>query len=206
MHWVYVIKSSRTGNIYVGETTRLFKRWREHDDGKCKTTSYDDYDILIGLYKVANNYTFNCYRIDMIEKGVGALACRRYWGQYEDKSSALALEKDITERYMVDYDIDKRNIRGNFYLNYGRCADFCFSKQKLNYIRTRPLCHCKYPCEINMTKDKTKLYFSCPIPNWTSLEIEEFPCNFYQEFEPYRKAIESYTPKPTARELFMNNN
>lgn len=202
MHWVYVLRSSTTGNIYVGETTRLFKRWGQHANGECKTTRTDDYDTVIGIYSVSHNYAYMCNRDRMLE-GYDAWKCKKYWDSDEDKQKALFLEKHIVERYMTDRGILYQKIKGWFYLDNMKCAGFCFGDGKREYKRDRPLCHCSYPCEINMTKDKAKLYFSCPIPTW--IEGPEIPdrCNFYQEFTPYKTIMDSYNPfLPPASEIF----
>jgi predicted GIY-YIG superfamily endonuclease len=202
MNWVYVLRSSQTGNIYIGETCRLYRRWREHDAGKCKTTSQDDYNTVIGLYNVENNITFMKYREDMAKYDRFAYRCQREWGYSGDKQQALQLERHIAERYLLDRGINKYDIFGSFYLNEGKCENFCFGERSKNYVRDRPLCHCSYPCEIKMKKDQTKLYFTCPVPDWIDgFSIDE-KCSFYQEFEPYRKILESYQNKPTAQQVF----
>ena len=202
MHWVYVLRSSQTGNIYIGETTRLYRRWMEHSSGKCKTTSNDDYDKIIGIYHVGNNNTFVMYREDMIKYNRFAYRCQVNWGHDGDKYQALQLERNIAERYLLDRGMCHYDIYGSFYLNEDKCENFCFGERSINYIRDRPLCHCSYPCEIKMKKDKTKLYFICPVPDWVEGVSTGKKCSFYQEFESYRKILEAYQNKPTAQQVF----
>ena len=38
MHYVYVIKSLKDGKIYVGHTSNLIKRFKEHNQGLVKST------------------------------------------------------------------------------------------------------------------------------------------------------------------------
>lgn len=194
MRWVYVLRSSSSGNIYVGETTKLFTRWTQHANGKCKTTQSDCYDKVIGIYNVSGNISFIENRDRMIN-GYDAWKVRDYWDKCEDKQDALYVEKHIVERYMLDRGINKYDIKGWFYLNDERCGNFCFGEDVKNYKRDRPLCDCGFPCEINKTKDSKKLYFSCPIPSW--IRGDEIPqrCDFYQEFTQYRNILESYNPR-----------
>jgi predicted GIY-YIG superfamily endonuclease len=203
MHWVYVLKASDTNNIYIGETTRLYRRWREHEAGKCKTTSFDDFDTIIGLYSVGKNCLFMEYRERMIKENFGAFKCMNKWEfEYEDKQKALFLERHIAERYLLDRGITHQKVYGSFYLNDNKCGNFCFTEKSKNYIRDRPLCHCSYPCEIKMKGDKSKLYFTCPVPDWVEGFSHEGRCSYYQEFEPYRKIVEAWENKPTARQIF----
>lgn len=207
MHWVYVLRSSESGDIYIGETTRLYRRWLEHERGKCKTTSNNNYDTIIGLYSVSNNCLFMEYRDQMVNSNFGAFSCRKYW-QFteENKQKALLLERHIAERYIVDRGVEKSyTIYGSFYLNDEKCENFYFSERCKNYVRDRPLCHCSYPCEIKMKNDQSKLYFKCPIPGWIEGFSTNEPCNFYQEFEPYRKIIETWKNRPTAQQVFAND-
>lgn len=202
MNWVYVLKSSNSGNIYIGETSRLYRRWREHDAGKCKTTSRDDYDTVIGLYHVENNITFMKYREDMLKHNRFAYKCQQSWGYSGDKQQALKIERHIAERYLVDRGMRHYSIYGSFYLNDDKCENFCFSERSKDYVRDRPLCHCSYPCEIKMKNDQTKLYFTCPVPDWVDGFTTADKCNFYQEFEQYRKILENFVPMRSAREIF----
>ena len=188
MHWVYVLRDSNNGSIYVGETIRLCRRLNEHQTGRGGVnTSCGNYDTIIGIYSVKNNASFWVYR-DMLKNGEFSDWCDRYWGYEEDKDHALIVENLITERFMLEYpDI---YIRGGKYTIPRK-------SYKVNTSPDRPLCDCGYPCEINIKKDKTKLYFSCPLSrpaNWNigfSASIEE-SCDFYEEFKDYRVARNNY--------------
>lgn len=206
MHWVYVLRSSQTGCIYVGETVRLCRRWNEHQTGRGgKNTSEDDYDTVIGAYKVCNNSTFLRYYDDMVNNARFAYKCQKEWGAEEDKDLALQLENHITERFFYEKR-DSRwwDITGGKYTTEERCENFGCSDKINNVLIDRPLCYCGYPCEINMKKDKTKLYFTCPVPDWIEGFHHEGKCDFWKEFEPYRKILESSTfiKYQDANELF----
>lgn len=55
MHWIYILKcfDPETANLshyYVGETTRLYRRFREHENNKCYNT--ENYDTIpVAIYK-----------------------------------------------------------------------------------------------------------------------------------------------------------
>lgn len=207
MHWVYVLQSSQTGSIYVGETTRLFRRWREHWSGRGgKITSQDDYDTIIGLYSVGANYSFLAHRENILN-GFGTFNCEKTWGLDETKQTALLIENHITERYMIDRGVIKLDIMGGKYLTDNICENFCFGSQCKEYVRDRPTCFCSYPCEVKLTKAGDKIYFCCPVPDWVDDAPEK--CKFYQEFEPYKKvreanilAFENRTKRLTAFDVF----
>jgi hypothetical protein len=208
MHWVYVLRSNN-GNIYVGETTRLFRRWNEHQTGRGGiNTSEDNYDIIIGVYKVSNNATFLEYYEDMVINEKFAYRCQKEWGLYEDKQLALKLENHITKRYFYEKKKNWWSVSGGSYTCEENIEGYCLSDKINNPLIDRPLCNCGFPCEVHMKNDKTKIYFTCPIADWVS-EKSYFKvpikCDFWKEFEPYRKILESWQNKPTARDIFLNN-
>lgn len=208
MHWVYVLKSSETGCIYVGETIRLGRRYIEHRTGRGgKNTSQDNYDTVIGLYKVGNNSTFLKYYEDMTKHERFAYRCQQEWGTIEeDKHLACQLENHITERYFYERRENYKwwDVCGGKYTKDDRCEDFCFSNKINNVLIDRPLCHCGYPCEVNMKKDKTKIYFTCPVPSWFEGYCYEEKCSFWSEFKPYRTILEAWQNKPTAAQVFAD--
>jgi hypothetical protein len=200
VHWVYVLKSSTSGAIYVGETTRLYRRWNEHRTGRGGvTTSRDDYDTLIGLYNVSHNIGFlDYYRSS--EEQTHDWNCVRLWDEEVDRCLALEVENHITERYMKEY--KHRSVHGGKYCKSNVC-------NLGSVVVDRPLCMCGYPCEVNMKNDKTKMYFTCPIPEWTTFDDMNTPakCKFWKEFEPFRvlneKTKKDYVSKKRAENLAL---
>jgi hypothetical protein len=200
MHWVYVLKCDNE-YIYVGETTRLYRRFNEHrsERGSINTRQHTP-RALIGLYNVGNNTSFNRYYHDMTN-GEYDYKCGHYWG--EDEDDYLTIENLVTERYMYERREDNWNrVRGGKYCTSERCitfyADNLEELNKDNLVLDRPLCHHGYPCEVNMKTDKTKIYFTCPlsrVSNWPNfyegLDIES-PCKFWEEFKPYRELREKH--------------
>jgi len=182
MHWVYVLLSD-DGDIYVGETTRLFRRWNEHQTGRGgANTSSGDYNTVIGLYKVSSNRSFRRYLDDR-----AAWRVERYWDDEVDKYDALEIENLVTERYLVERGITKHDIKGGRYTVESRCETFCFGGGAAAYKKDRPLCKCGYPCEVNLKKDKTKIYFTCPVPDWVEGYDTPEKCNFWEEYSQYRE-------------------
>ena len=189
MHWVYVLQSEE-GDIYVGETVRLFRRWNEHQTGRGGiNTSNGDYTTIIGLYSVVNNRSFSRFLEDD-----EVWRCERYWNDDVDKQDALEIENFITERYLTDRGITHYSIRGGKYTTEDRCENFCFSGGTCK--KDRPLCKCGYPCEVKIKNDKTKIYFVCPVPDWIEGFTIPEKCNFWEEYQPYRtKREEVMIPK-----------
>ena len=184
MHWVYVLRSSR-GDIYVGETVRLFRRWNEHQRGRGGiNTSQGDFETIIGAYRVDHNVSFARF----LDQG-SVWKCERYWDEDEvEKQEALNIENHITERYLIEKGIARHNIRGGKYTTEDRCENFCFGGGTCK--KDRPLCKCGFPCEVKMKKDKTKIYFVCPVPEWIEGINRPEKCNFWQEYLPYRQKRE----------------
>ena len=186
MHWVYVLLSD-DGDIYVGETTRLFRRWNEHQTGRGgANTSMGEYNTVIGLYSVANNKAFRGYLADS-----NIYRCEKYWKEEGDKYDALDLENHITERYLADRGITRFDIKGGKYTTESRCENFCFGVGVGTYVKDRPLCKCKYPCEVKLKNDGTKIYFVCPVPEWVEGFTTPEKCNFWEEYKPFRENKEN---------------
>ena len=102
MHWVYILRTEveegdnpkHDHKIYIGETTRLFRRLKEHcgDGGSITTYNYRPIRLL-AIYKVKNDSLREGDPIvmDMYEKG--------YWDG-NDKEWGCELENKLTLQYM----------------------------------------------------------------------------------------------------------
>jgi hypothetical protein len=193
--------------MYVGETKRLYRRWNEHQTGRGGVnTSLDDFDTVVGLYRVSTNSTFLKYYDDMSSYDRFAYRCQQEWGTLEeDKETALQLENHITERLLhnTKNKYERWPVSGGKYTTYEKCEKFCSVPENVNSVLIdRPLCRCGVPCEVKMKNDKTNLYFTCPVPTWVEGIKTGDRCNFYSEFEPYRRILEAYHNKPSARQIF----
>jgi len=186
MHWVYVLRCSDDGHIYVGETTRLYRRFYEHqyNNGSVNTSNHPP-DELIGLYSVTNNYCFAV--IHQYSKYNPMIISK--WSQRDDTPGHLDVENHITERFMIEFSQDM--VRGGKYTKNEICDSFDSSLHKID----RPLCHCGFPCEVKLKNDKTKIYFVCPIPTWDDFyDGLHLPntCNFWEEYKTYRIIKEKF--------------
>jgi predicted GIY-YIG superfamily endonuclease len=212
VHWVYVL-DCEDDYIYVGETTRLFRRFKEHlkNRGGLNTTNHKP-KRLIGLYKVSENNSFLNYR-NKIKNGEYN---KFYIDNWEDEGDNLLIENHITERFLYerrdnDYygcGLEWYKVRGGKYTkdtlneivdNYKWASEkegrTCSARNPIQSIPIdsivdRPLCKCYNPSEVKISKDKSKIYFVCALKNvWgdfcSDLEVST-PCDFWQ---PYNEDI-----------------
>jgi predicted GIY-YIG superfamily endonuclease len=193
VHWVYVVECEDT-HIYVGETKRLYRRFNEHINGfGSKNTERYMPEKLVGLYKVNDNFSFMLHR-ENIKKGEYDKYIINHWG--EDDNGNLEVENHLTEMYFYLRNIEDNDdfwyddgkwykIRGG---KYTREIIYSNPTTKLNKedILDRPCCHCKYPCEVKLSKDRNTIYYVCALKNvWddftSDLEIDE-PCDFFKVY------------------------
>jgi predicted GIY-YIG superfamily endonuclease len=206
VHWVYVLECE-DDYIYVGETTRLFRRFKEHlrNRGGSNTIKHKPYK-LIGLYKVNENYSFMKYR-NTIKSGEYN---RFILDDWENDGDNLLIENHITERFLYERRENKiygcgaewYKVRGGKYTRETldeTVASYKLASEKkgrhfnssnpINFIPIdtivdRPLCKCDCPSEVKLSKDKTKIYFVCALKNvwgdfWSDLQVNT-PCDFWQ--------------------------
>jgi predicted GIY-YIG superfamily endonuclease len=170
VHWVYVLECE-DDYIYVGETTRLFRRFNEHlrNHGGINTIKHKP-NKLIGLYKVNENYSFMKYR-EAIQRG----EYNRYIiDDWENDGDNLLIENHITERFLYerrDNDsygggLEWYKVRGGKYTRqtmdetvarYKWASEkegrFCMCRNPIEHIPIvsivdRPLCKCDFPSEV----------------------------------------------------------
>jgi predicted GIY-YIG superfamily endonuclease len=187
MHWVYVLRCSRDGHIYVGETRRLYTRFYEHQfrNGAMNTRLHPP-DEIIGLYKVINS---SCYHQVKEMKQFTPLVVHEWTNDCDDDENALEVEDIITESLMVTFGMNK--VRGGQYTTNSRASTFDPS----TFEKDRPTCKCGLPCDVKLKHDKSKVFFVCPVPDWEEfydgLDIPE-RCDFWEEFVDYRQKRELY--------------
>ena len=218
VHWVYVLECEDE-YLYVGETTRLFRRFNEHlqSRGGSNTIKHKPHK-LIGLYKVNENHSFIKYR-----NTIKSCEYNRFiidnWGNEGDN---LLIENHITERFFYE----KRDnycygggsewykVRGGKYTR--ETLDDIVSKYKwasekdgrtyyarnpiesiqIDNIVDRPLCKCHCPSEVKLSKDKTKIYFECSLKNvwgdfFSDLQVDT-PCDFWQLYTGDKEVKKQY--------------
>lgn len=206
VHWVYVLECD-DDYIYVGETTRLCRRFNEHlrSRGGSNTIKHKPYK-LIGLYKVNDNHSFIIYR-NAIKSGEYNPFLIDNW---DNRGDNLLIENHITERFLYErrennsygYGLEWYKVRGGKYTReslddtvamYKWASEkegrTCHAQNPIKDIPTdrivdRPLCKCFNPSEVKLSNDKTKIYFICALKNawsdlWTDLQVGA-PCDFWQ--------------------------
>lgn len=196
VHWVYIIECE-DNYIYVGETTRLYRRMNEHQSGGGSVnTGRHKPNFLVGLYKVADNESFFDYRLS-INSGYYDRDIIDTWG--DNDSSYLDVENHFTEllmrlrskennhNFMFD-DGEWWKVRGGKYTK----PIFPGTKSPIidikdDFLIDRPCCHCQYPAEVKISRDKNCIYFVCALKNaWKDfspgLDYAE-PCDFYQVYK-----------------------
>jgi hypothetical protein len=198
VHWVYILRctgetedwTSKGVNdrVYIGETTRLFTRLREHtvrEVGSCTTSEFYP-NRLMGLYKVEDDLLYinnneNSIHHKMYNEG--------YIEKLENKTDAMNLENTLTEMYMQAMGPKWKNVYGGKYHAGYRPYDNPGAKAEFN----RPYCNCKIPADIKEYNGKK--YWRCSVKNiWEDLEIYIInelglnlqnivePCKFYKEY------------------------
>jgi predicted GIY-YIG superfamily endonuclease len=95
VHWIYVLECE-DNYLYVGETTRLFRRFSEHRYGRGGVnTGAHKPDTLVALYKVADNYSFLQHRSHILQNDFNKDIIDE-WGS--DDSANLEIENHIAGR------------------------------------------------------------------------------------------------------------
>jgi hypothetical protein len=187
MHWIYILKC-KTPFYYVGETTRLYRRFWEHSDGKggLNTAEYEP-EHIVAIYDVQNIQWF----INYVNNVCNTPANYYRYSRKSLENFGIAEElrdPGITHRYAETYIAEclmKRtdNVRGGKYTRF----DAKYKTPNLTGI-SLPLCYCQLPCDIQVKSDDT-IYFRCPKKNiWEDMRInvnvaDDPACKFYQSYD-----------------------
>ena len=182
MHWIYILKC-KDNYLYIGETTRLYRRFWEHltGNGGLNTSIYNPENI-IAIYKSTRISNFIRYN-DLVNNNKLKSPSRYLLNFNEDRDmecEKLKAENYITECLMIHNPLNFPKIKGGKYTRF----DTKYNLPK--YETDIPLCKCKLPCDVKQN-DNGFLYFRCAKKNmWDSFR-EEFgiidePCNYYEEY------------------------
>jgi hypothetical protein len=149
-------------------------------------------ESLVGLYKVADNYSFSMYRDCILNNDFNNDIIQE-WGS--DDSGNLYVENHITEMYMYqratmeddDFwfsDGQWQKVKGGKYTKQLR--ENPTLKMDSQSILDRPNCKCQVPSEVKISKDRNTIYFVCSLKNvWDDfykyVEVGE-PCDFYSVY------------------------
>ena len=186
MHWIYILRCSgfddeiglhdrHLDRIYIGETTRLFRRLKEHCGGdwgdamgSVTTCKYRPIRLL-GLYKVEDEGLF-AFSNDPIHKDM-------YETGYltECKTWAREVENKITLQYMKSMGRKWTQVFGGKWCR----RDRSHINPSKDYTIDRPYCKCNVPADINEYNGKK--YWRCSQKNfWDGLKnkLEDLGLNF----------------------------
>ena len=230
VHWVYVLECE-DDYIYVGETTRLFTRFREHLEHRGGANTYRHTPLrLIGLYKVNENNSFMEYRKAVLSGDYNRFLLENW----DTDGDNLLIENHITERFFYERRDNSSygggsewyKVRGGKYTRGNldeTVAMYKWASEKegrnsfvrnpistlsVETIVDRPLCKCGNPSEVKLSKDKSKIFFVCALNNvWpefcSNLEAGT-ACNFWQLYSediPVKTQYESV--KVLSREVWI---
>jgi predicted GIY-YIG superfamily endonuclease len=200
VHWVYVLECE-DNFIYVGETVRLFRRFHEHLTSRGGSNTLNHKPLrLIGLYKVNDNHSFIRYRNTIKSGEYNPFLLGDQW---DNEGDNLLIENHITERFLWERKGKEwYKVRGGKYTRkdldeiayrYKWASEkegrICYTRNPIDDLSTdilvdRPLCKCGTPSEVKLSKDRTKIYFTCALKNvWddfcSDLSVAS-PCDFWQ--------------------------
>jgi GIY-YIG catalytic domain len=206
MHWIYILECE-DNHLYVGETTRLYRRFWEHwgGEGGVNTRVYKPIRIA-AIYKVQTIGKFENYDYDTDwavnndpknERGkYNKWKMVKFEDDKEGEYDNLGAENNITECLMLSFG-ETKHIRGGKYTR----IDNQYKLPSNELFKRLPFCECGYPCDVKKCKDKDALYFRCARKNmWedfrTSFDCSGEPCKFYQEYNHDEKLRRIYFWKP----------
>jgi predicted GIY-YIG superfamily endonuclease len=216
--WIYIIECE-DNTFYIGKTTRLYRRFWEHQSGRGGVnTSNNNPEEILCIYKTDILNKFIDYDIHV--------------------SRVLNNQEEFYEEYLFEFDfleeecdfIEAENLITEWMINNNGICNTSggkYVRSDCNYIVPPttiniPKCYCELPCDVKKNTKDNYLFFRCPRKNiWNDLqdifEIQE-PCNFFmkytrdievrKEFELKKKLklIEFDNRKKKLKELYNNCN
>jgi len=213
MHWIYILQCE-DGFYYVGETTRLYRRFWQHFSGSGgKNTSEHIPEKLVAIYKAQTLSKFfdivNKTPINIYYKRTSPLDDFNDENEYELDN--LFIENCITECLMLHKKEDWILVRGGKYTNDNK--SYIFPESTLG--KEIPICKCGFPCDIRQHKDNY-LYFRCAKKNiWEDIkdkfDSEDEPCNFFmksekdKEYQTYYEELKTNVRKLTYLSPWLEN-
>ncbi len=207
MHWIYILNCDDDYK-YVGETTRLYRRFYEHSIGKGGENTYNlNPSSVECIYKLPILFSFFEYNENVIDSQNNPdnynIHLLKNFDNSPDDSDCdncdhLYTENNIAECLMVHNNNNYDKIRGGKYTRF----DYDYKCPINIYLKELPLCKCGFPADIkkNNNDDDEYLYFRCAKKNmWETfaddfydfinnkdedcnIEINEEPCNFFMKY------------------------
>jgi len=188
MHWIYILKCE-DDHYYVGETTKLYKRFWQHFSGigGVNTYTYKPAEV-VAIYKLNTITKFLDYNKNVLDVINNNYHEYNKWllinfNNETEYCDNLFSENNIVERMMIHNKTNWEKIRGGKYTRF----DVCYKYPVNDYIKELPICKCGLPCDIRKNEEKNFIYFRCAKKNmWDNFkemfDVEEEPCNFFMEY------------------------
>ena len=186
MKWVYILHCE-DDYFYVGETSRLYRRFWEHKKGLggLNTSVYSPKNI-VAIYPANRLGKFFDYSQKVSNHDYGRDGIMENFNvddENEYEYDSLWVENNITEKMMIDHVADWKKIRGGKYVRFD--AHYTFPENPL--VKELPNCHCGYPCDVKQNEEDSYLFFRCAKKNMWDKMREEFdiydePCNFFLKY------------------------
>lgn len=192
MRWVYILLCE-DDYYYVGETSRLYRRFWEHSGGLggLNTSMYPPKNIIaiypvnrLGKFfdyniKVNNNDYKTNYNIYFDRGGI----IENFNMDDENNYNHLWVENNITEKLMIDNKDKWQKIRGGKYVKFNIEYKYPIN----NIVDELPMCNCGLPCDVKQNEENNYLYFRCAKKNmWKEMckefDIEDKPCKFFMKY------------------------
>jgi predicted GIY-YIG superfamily endonuclease len=216
MRWVYILQCEY-GYFYVGETSRLYRRFWEHQNGLGGLNTYKYPPInIVAIYSVNRLGKFfeynkkvsnNDYRLNYniyFDRG-GIIENFNIDNDTEVGYDNLWVENNITEKMMLDNELNWKKIRGGKYVRF----DVEYNYPNNQFIQELPNCDCGFPCDVKKNDNNDYLYFRCAKKNMWDEMREEFeinePCNFFMKYTKDNKYKIEYEKRKQKIKYLMTN-
>lgn len=190
MKWVYILQCDN-GYFYVGETSRLYRRIWEHENGMGGLNTYIHApEKIVAIYPVHRLNKFFDY-INLIKsKKYNIYFDRRirfmenFNNDEDEYYDSLMVENNITEKMMLDNQENWKKIRGGKYVRF----DVEYKFPHNNFVKELPNCYCGFPCDVKQNEENNFLYFRCAKKNmWEQMrqvfDIDDKPCDFFMKYK-----------------------
>lgn len=186
MKWVYILQCENN-YYYVGQTSRLYRRFWEHQKGTggLNTSVYVPKNI-VAIYPVNRLGKFFEY-ITKVNNNMFELYFNFTFyfndNESEYEHDGCDVENMIVEKMMMDNKEKWELIRGGKYVRFD--VKYSFPNNKL--VDDLPNCKCGFPCDVKLNEENKFLFFRCAKKNmWSEMrelfDLDEEPCNFFLKY------------------------
>jgi len=209
MHWIYILRCEN-GQIYVGETTRLFRRFWEHEAGEGGVnTRIMGVEGILAIYKVIDLGRFLSYHEMTIDP---EMEYTRYVfsDKFDDDDldyDAKDIENSMAEKLMIMKGEDWQAVRGGTYVRFG----VEYQQPTTSLLDVVPTCKCGLPCDVKINEEQGVFYFRCPSKNFwneirTEFDLENVAvCDFYQPYRLDAEKCSAWKEKGKDRAIALGN-